>query len=181
MRLRWYGDTVPENGMVMVFVEIKSRRGFASSKRRVSMEVPAADLAPEGLCRGIVPAALLRSTLAGLGYFPEKLLRSVIRISYERLRFNELLSGVRVSIDTGIRAMVVAADLGRNDREVRLPGGVIEVKGPSLELPRTLRRLRFLDTDWSRFSKYGLTLDVHFARPGTVARNWPSGRGIIEA
>ena len=45
-----------------------------------------------------------------------------------------------------------------------MTGGVIEVKGPSMELPVTLRYMRQLDVDWSRFSKYGGCLDAYFAR-----------------
>jgi hypothetical protein len=100
----------------------------------------------------------------------------VIVISYQRYRFNEMLTGVRVSFDNDIRATVVAPELGRRERERRLTGGVIEVKGPSLELPFTLRRMRLLDVDWGRFSKYGSCLDAHFSEPGSVARLSPSGK-----
>ena len=103
----------------------------------------------------------------------------IILISYERSRLNEIQTGVRVSFDRDIRALAIAPELGRREGEIRLPNGVIEVKGPSLELPVTLRRMRLLDVDWSRFSKYGSCMDVFFTDPGSVARFWPPGRFIL--
>lgn len=176
VRLRWYDGVVPAGGETDVYVEVKSRRGFASGKRRTRISVPAAVLATAGLYRGVVPYRRLAALLGGMGFPPAQPLRPVIRITYRRFRFNEAQTGVRVSIDDRIRAVVVAPDLGRYDHEIVLPGGVIEVKGPTLELPRTLRRMAFLDTDWSRFSKYGTCLDTHFTRPGSLSRGWPSGR-----
>jgi len=40
-----------------------------------------------------------------------------------------MTSGVRVSLDLDIRSRVVAAGIGYDDGEVRLNGGVLEVKG----------------------------------------------------
>jgi len=71
---------------------------------------------------------------------------------------------------------MVAPEMGYRERELRLPGGIIEVKGPSIELPATLRRMRMLDTDWSRFSKYSNCIDSHITEHGTVARLSPPGR-----
>ena len=75
---------------------------------------------------------------------------------------------------------MVAPEMGHaaREKEIRLPSGVIEVKGPSLELPVTLRRMKLLDTDWSRFSKYGYCMDILFTEPGSVARYSPSGKII---
>ena len=69
-------------------------------------------------------------------------------------------------------------EFGNKKKELPLRGGVIEVKGPSMELPRTLRRMKLLNTDWSRFSKYSHCIDAHLAEPGTIARLWPSGRMV---
>jgi len=140
--------------------------------------VPAQSLKPSNLIRGILDKTTIIETLARFGHFPEKPLIPVIVISYQRYRFNEMLTGVRVSFDNDIRATGVAPELGRREREICLTGGVIEVKGPSLELPFTLRRMRLLDIDWGRFSKYGSCLDAHFSDPGSVARLSPSGKII---
>jgi hypothetical protein len=163
-----------------VFIELKSRQGFASSKQRRRMLLPAARVETAGLKGGIVSKTTLLETLAGFGHFPEKPLQPVILITYLRYRFNEVLTGTRVSFDRDIRAHVVAAAAGRPSLsgELSLPGGVIEVKGPTLSLPPTLRSLKLLDVDWSRFSKYGSCLDAYFSEPGSVARSSPSGKVV---
>jgi len=165
VRIRWYGsDLKKDTSEVPVYLEIKQREGFASSKQRRKFIASKNLLETGRLLEGILDKTTISQTLASLGYFTEKSLRPVILISYRRYRYSEIQTGVRVSFDRDIRATVVAADLGRHSGEVRLENGVIEVKGPSIDLPVTLRRLRFLDIDWSRFSKYGNCMDAYFAQ-----------------
>ena len=180
VRIRWYDNLDDYPGEVPVFLELKSREGFASSKQRLRLTVPPQQLEPNRLGAGIVDRALLINTLAGFGYYPDKPLRPIIVISYRRHRFNEMLTGVRVSLDYGIRSSVVAPGLGYGEQELPLRGGVIEVKGPRMELPLTLRRMKLLDVDWSRFSKYGYCLESHLTETGIRARLWPSGR-LVES
>ena len=106
VRLRWYGD-VPKTGEVPVFIEVKSRQGFASSKQRRRLLVPTSQLDLSQLHNGIVSKTLLAETLAGFGHFPEKPLQPIILISYLRYRFNEIMTGERVSFDRDIRASMV--------------------------------------------------------------------------
>jgi hypothetical protein len=179
VRIRWYSESNNNTGEVPVYVEVKSRQGFASSKQRRRVTVPGQSLQPANLSRGIIERTALIEMLASLGHYPEKPLKPIILISYQRYRLNEIYTGIRVSFDHDIRALSVAPELGRKEGRIRLPNGVIEVKGPSLELPVTLRRMRLLDVDWSRFSKYGSCLDVFFTEPGNVARLWPPGRLIL--
>jgi hypothetical protein len=164
VRIRWYDSDAEEQGEKPVWLELKSREGFASSKERRKFTVPPLFLKPANLNRGVLDKTTIMQTLATFGYFPEKPIKPIILISYRRYRFSEMQTGVRVCLDSDIRASVVAPELGRHGHEVRLEGGVIEVKGPSIELPVTLRYMRILDVDWSRFSKYGGCLDAHFAR-----------------
>jgi hypothetical protein len=166
VRIRWYDSDIKEHEEVPVYLEIKSREGFASSKQRHKFTVPPLFLKPANLSRGILDKTTIIQTLAGFGYFLEKPIKPIIVISYQRYRFSEMQTGVRVSFDHDIRATVVAPELGLQRREIHLTGGVIEVKGPSLELPVTLRRMRLLDIDWSRFSKYGNCLDAYFSALG---------------
>jgi hypothetical protein len=179
VRIRWYGSDLRGQGEIPVYLEQKIRQGFASSKRRQKLIVPAAALKTENLHKGILGRREIAETLAGFGYFPEKQLRPVILVSYRRYRFNEIMTGTRVSYDEDIRAELIAPDLGVKEGEIRLPNGVIEVKGPKLELPPMLRRLSIMDLDWSRFSKYGNCLDIFFDEPGTASRHWPSGRLVL--
>lgn len=176
VRLRWYHTPESYDTHVPVFIELKSREGFTSRKQRLEVPVPPASLDPGVLGSGIIPYTLLTNTIAGFGYFPDKPLTPIVEISYWRYRFSEMTTGMRVSLDTNIRSTVVNRSLGYGERELPLAGGVIEVKGRQLELPVTLRRMRLLDLDWSRFSKYSSCLDAHQTEPGTVARLWPSGR-----
>jgi hypothetical protein len=163
VRIRWYGSDAQENGGAPVYLELKMREGFASSKKRQKFTAPPQSLLPASLSRGILDKTTISQTLASFGYFAEQPIKPVIFISYLRYRFSELQTGIRVCIDQDIRASVVAPELGRHTYDIRLDNGVIEVKGPTLELPITLRHMRQLDVDWSRFSKYGSCLDAFFS------------------
>ena len=176
VRIRWYGNIDNSQGTVPVFLELKSRQGFASSKQRQRLLVPAQDLQLSRLGAGIIDKTTLINTVARFGHFLNKPLRPIILIIYWRYRFNEMLTGMRVSLDLGIRSTMVAPELGYCEGELRLPGGIIEVKGPTVELPVTLRRMKLLDIDWGRFSKYGHCIESHLSEPGTVGRLWPPGR-----
>ena len=176
VRIRWYGKAEEHQEAIPIFLELKSRQGFASSKQRQRLQVPAQNLELARLGSGIVPKTTIINTISRFGYYPKKPLQAIVTISYWRYRFTEISTGIRVSLDYDIRSSMVARELGFGERELKLQGGVIEVKGPSMELPVTLRRIKLLDTDWSRFSKYSHCIDSHLAEPGTIARLWPSGK-----
>jgi len=176
IRIRWYGQPGNQQVPVPVFLELKSRQGFASSKQRRRLLASAQNLELAHLGSGIIDKTTFVNTMAEFGHFPSRPLQPIILICYRRYRFNEMLTGTRVSFDYNIVSSVVVPGLGYRERELRLEGGVIEVKGPTLELPVTLRRIRLLDADWSRFSKYSQCIDSHLSQPGSIARMWPSGR-----
>lgn len=176
VRIRWYDTLADYDGEVPAFLELKSRQGFASSKKRQKLAVPAEKLEPCNLSAGIIERTALANTIAGFGHFPEKPLRPIIAISYHRYRFSEMLSGIRVSLDYNIQSTIVAPRLGHGEQVLPLRGGVIEVKGPTMELPYTLRRMRLLDTEWSRFSKYSHCIESHLTGPSDMSRLWPSGK-----
>ncbi len=176
VRIRWYGESgdLPES--VPIFVELKSRQGFLSTKRREQFQVDREKLLPENLNAGIIDRKKLMDAIAGFGHFPSQPLRPVILISYWRYHFTDMLGDFRVALDCNIRSTLVAREFGYGEKDLPLRGGVVEVKGPSMELPWTLRRIKLLNTDWSRFSKYGYCIDAHLADPGSVGRMWPSGK-----
>jgi hypothetical protein len=178
VRIRWYGNNDNDKSTTPVFLELKSREGFASTKQRLELQMPTEKLALHRLRDGIVPRTLLSDTLAKFGHFPTGPLQPIIEISYWRYRFTELLTGMRVALDCHIRSTMMARDTGYGERELGLPGGVIEIKGMSLEIPVSLRRIRILDIDWSRFSKYSTCMDSHNEELGTVGRLSPSGKII---
>ena len=176
VRLRWYGEDNKLSGIQPIFVELKSRQGFASTKQRLKLHVPAESLALANIGKGIVPRTLLMDTMARFGYFPNEILLPIIRISYWRYRFSEIMTEQRVSLDCHIRSTMIIPGPGNGEKELELPGAVIEIKGRNMELPEALKRARILDTDWTRFSKYSACIDSHTERPGTVGRLSPSGR-----
>ena len=177
VRIRWYGDDGPAE-VRTIYVELKSKQGFAGTKRRLKMAVPAYRLTMPYLARGIVPGALLSNILSSFGYFPSKPLCPVVKIAYWRYRFCEPLTGQRVALDCRIRSTMVRPQPGNGERELELAGAVIEIKGTSIELPATLKRMGVLDTDWSRFSKYSACIEAHDERLGSIGRFSPAGRGI---
>jgi hypothetical protein len=176
IRVRWYG-VAPEvvDGTVPVWLELKSRRGFASTKQREPMRVPAGALAFEALGRGVVPLTTLMRTMAGFGFFGPGRLYPVIVISYWRHRFVEPRTGFRVALDSRIRSSVLMPGIGRGERDLELTGAVIEVKGPSADLPLCLRQVADFGSSWTRYSKYSSSLEAHMGDLGSVSRLWPSG------
>lgn len=176
VRIRWYGEVGSPTGERAVYVESKSKEGFAGIKRRLELEVPVSRLAMPHLARGIVPNALLNNVLCSFGRFPSKMLYPVVKIAYRRYRFTEPITGQRVALDCRIRSTMVGPRPCDGEKELELAGAVVEIKGTSTELPPTLQRMGILDVDWSQFSKYSTCIDAHGERPGSVGRLSPSGR-----
>ena len=199
IRIRWYGtdhdprrggdphrepdpqrggdpqrEPVPA-GSVPAWLELKSRRGFSSTKQRKVLLVPTEALRYEALGRGIIPPLTVMRTMAEFGFFSPGRLLPVIAISYWRYRFVEPRTGFRVALDTHIRSSVVMPGLGRGERGLELPGAVIEVKGTSVDLPACLRQAAELGSSWTRYSKYSSSLEAHAGDLGSVSRLWPSG------
>jgi hypothetical protein len=193
IRIRWYGtgpdphasalakvDTAPGDGGIPVWLELKERRGFACTKQRIAVDVPPAALQSQALANGIVPTSVLMTTMAGFGFFAAKRLCPVIAISYWRCRFVEPRTGFRIAFDSDVRSSVVMPGIGRGERGLRLPGAVVEVKGPSAELPACLLELGELGSSWTRFSKYSSSLTAHVGDLASVSRLWPSGVVHVE-
>lgn len=178
VRIRWYHQLQDYHETVPVYVELKSREGFAGSKQRELISVPVIVLETGNLREGIIPYARLVDVLTGFGHYLQMPIHPVIVISYWRYRLTEPLTNVRVSLDYNIRSTVINRSLGYGEVELKLPGAVIEVKGNNLELPITLRQLKLLDLDWSRFSKYSSCLDSHMTEPGSFSRLWPAGKNL---
>jgi hypothetical protein len=176
VRIRWYGEDKNLDGIQAIFIELKSRLGFAGTKQRLRLLVPVENLTLDNLAKGIIPRTILVDTLARFGYFSPEMLQPVIKISYWRYRFSEMMTGQRVSLDYHIRSTMIMPGPGNGEKELELPGGVIEIKGRTMELPTTLKRAGMLDTDWTRFSKYSACIDAHTEKAGTVGRLSPSGR-----
>jgi hypothetical protein len=184
VRIRWYGDEcnphracagTSREGTISVWIELKSRRGFASTKQRAQANVEVSMLAHSRLHKGIIPDSLLTQTMACFGFLGRGHLRPVITISYARHRFVEPRTGFRISIDSHIRSSMIMTGIGIGERALELPGMVVEVKGSRFELPRALRPFLEFGSSWTRFSKYSSSLDAHAEAFGCVSRLWPNG------
>jgi hypothetical protein len=176
IRIRWYDRPSDWESKVTVYLELKAKRGFASRKQRRRILVSAERLKRIRAYNTILNGNVISGTLSEFGYFPEEPLQSVILITYERFRFTEILTGTRVSFDCRISSSLTATSLGHSQTNLILEGGIIEIKGPSMEIPKSLGSLSILGVDWTRFSKYAACLESQMEESGTVGRLWPSGR-----
>ncbi|MBN1632069.1 MAG: VTC domain-containing protein [Thermoleophilia bacterium] len=184
IRIRWYGTwpgSSEADGLMPVWLELKSRRGFASTKQRRPLQISAGAIAPASLSRGIVPITALRQTMAEFGFFGPGRLVPVVAISYWRRRFVEPRTGLRVALDSRISSTMIMPGIGRGERGLELPGAVIEVKGATMDLPPSLRQAADLGSSWTRYSKYSSSLEAHMGAQGSVSRLWPSGTMHAEA
>jgi hypothetical protein len=159
IRIRWYDSPANWEGMVPVYLELKAKRGFASRKQRRKIFVTAEKLKRIRGNNTIVNRSVILQTLSEFGYFSKEPLVPVILVTYERFRFVEILTGARLSFDRRISSVTTAPGLGYGQSSLMLKGAVIEIKGPSMEIPRSLCSLIELGADWTRFSKYAGCLE----------------------
>jgi len=64
---------------------------------------------------GIIASTTIRQTLFQFGYYPDRFLHPAVFISYRRLRFEDLLTGMRASLDWDIRSTLIAPHLNRQE------------------------------------------------------------------
>ena len=178
VRIRWYGDNLNTIEHLPAFLELKSREGFASYKQRLALNIPAERLELSRPGNDLISKPLLYTTLADFGYFPPGPLQPIIKISYRRYRFTDVFSGQGIALDCNIRSTCITGGVGNGELDLALPGAVIEVKGSILGLPPTLKNLKLLDVDWSRFSKYSSCIEAHKEMPGAAGRLSPMGKII---
>ncbi len=178
VRLRWYGSE-PEmlDMMQTVFLELKSREGFASRKQRLEMKVPTKKLFPPYIEEGVISGNLLTELLARFGYFPVEPLRPVIQISYFRYRYRDIWGEMSIALDCNIRS-VMMRPCGDDGGRLALTGAVLEIKGKSMEVPLPLKKLGALGIGWSRFSKYSACIDAHRDQPGSSGWLSPAGLNV---
>jgi hypothetical protein len=151
VRVRWYTGT-GGHAHGDAFVEVKRRVGDRREKIRVRLPATAASFARLDLEATIWLDVL--QLLRPVGFSLADAWRPVVALAYRRLR-RVVASGARVNCDSTIRAVAVAR---RRGRAAFHPGpldvGVVEVKGPSEELPVQLAGLARLGGRAASFSKY---------------------------
>jgi hypothetical protein len=176
IRIRWYDEPSMQKKVVPIYLELKTKRGFASRKHRRQILVPAERLDKIQANNTIISRHIISQTLSEFGYFLQETILPVILITYERFRFIDTMTSTRLSFDWKVSSMLTAPGLGCCEAQLMLEGGVIEIKGPSMEIPVSLRPLISLGVDWTRFSKYASCLESQMEKPGSAGRFWPSGR-----
>ena len=176
IRIRWYDKPDFNQQETPVYLELKSKKGYASRKYRRRILTPAERLCKMQAGNTIIDFNDMAMTLSEFGYFSDEPLLPVILISYERFRFVEIMTGMRLSLDFKIRSTLTIHGTENSRPDLMLEGGIIEIKGPSMSIPVSLRSLNFLDTDWSRFSKYASCIESQVESPGSVGLLRPSGR-----
>ncbi len=179
VRIRWYDSSQDTAADIPVFVELKSKTGFAGSKQRKELPLSPQKLTLSAMRQGILPYMQILQILSEFDYMPESMLYPTLLISYQRLRFVDPMTGSRVSLDWNIRSTIVSPALDRGEQSLQMEGGVIEIKGQSGDLPPMLESMRLLETDWSRYSKYATCMQTQLEETGSFGRLTPSGRGEL--
>lgn len=171
VRVRWYGEPSPGEE-VTLFLEVKSKKGFASRKTRIERPTASRELEEETIGR-MVAGLGTGTLLAKLGVRSSGWLRPVVQIRYQRHRFVDPISQAPVSLDHSIRSRLLDPTLAVSPGWLELRNAVIEVKGTATRLPPSLQALRRHMPVWTSYSKYAQCLAGHLERPGSVA--WLKG------
>jgi hypothetical protein len=166
IRLRWY-DRADRDKDVLAYIEIKSKKGYCTSKKRQPVKIPGALLTSNEITGPLIQSELDRA-LPELGYTSYKPLRPVIIISYRRCRFLDPLSGASMAYDQQITSQMVGSGIAVWSPALELQTTVLEIKNNSMTTPAVIRGLRNIDLGWGAFSKYARCLESHFEHPGSA-------------
>lgn len=158
VRLRWYHDEGdgPPGLLVPCFLEIKSKEGSMSRKRRHELRFPLALLDGDPLSDVTITNLAVR--VGELGYSPPGVMVPTLLVRYRRHRFLDPRSLARLAVDTDIRCTRANPAFVPGWPPVHLNEGVLEVKGGTARAPGALG---FLGSrlDRESFSKYTACID----------------------
>ena len=167
LRLRWYDDAVDAEagagGAHSAWLELKHREGGVGSKQRLHLSINDGPTLAAGI--RLPRREQLTEALRELGAPAAPTVEPVALVRYERRRWADLGSGLRVSLDTRVRA--AAPRPGLVWRPVP-DGAVLELKsaGP---LPARLDGLARLGLRRAAHSKYAAAVEL------TSSRVWRGG------
>ena len=159
VRLRWYDEQVPGKPLT-VFVENKEKRGFLGLKHRLQREIVPNTKHPISVSQ-IIRAAGIGEAFRQWGLDPGRFLTPVILIQFKRSRFIDVANGIAHNVDTELRSRLLRSDLGTVGSSCACQEGVLEIKGPSADLPRVLKAGSNGQFRRSNFSKYVRCLEDH--------------------
>ena len=154
IRLRWYGRPGEISGEVPAFLEAKHRVGAARRKVRVALTAPADWLVSVPLDDPSLAEFAARHA-AALGEPVMQDWTPTCCISYDRLRYNDLRGGSRVSVDWNVRAERFNETLFPWDFPVELGEMVCEWKDRDGEPPFWAEAMLRAGLRLRSFSKYG--------------------------
>lgn len=152
LRLRWYGEPVEAGSEA--WLELKQRAGMRGSKLRLRLRVDDGPALSEGI--RLPTREQLSRALRELGAPAAPTLEPTVLIRYQRRRWQDAVSGLRVSLDTRVRA--APPQRGLPWRAIP-SGAVLELKsaGP---LPPRLHGLERLKLRRAAHSKYALAVEL---------------------
>jgi hypothetical protein len=161
VRLRWYGKATRLDGDVRCFLEVKKKIGGTRDKQRVPVQVPAAAIAKLDLSSRALTR--LPELLPTLGQSFDGALVPMLVVQYERRRFVDPITGVRVAVDTDICCPAVNRQFVPAMTPAHVGACVLEIKGGERELPAWFRPLR-QHVRRDAFSKYASCFE-HLLQP----------------
>ena len=155
LRLRWYGD--PIDPYAGGWLELKTRVGQQSRKQRIRVAAEGEDWGG-GI---VVPGPQgLAELVAQLDPLAARTLRPTVLVRYRRRRWVDAGSGLRASLDTGVRAAPARAGFVWRDLA---EGSVLELKSNAAP-PERLRALTRLSLNRGAYSKYALAVEATRSR-----------------
>lgn len=165
VRLRWYEDPATRQPGEASFLEVKRRLGTRRSKTRRRTALSGAEIAGGPLGRREL--AELPSLVDGELPRTRGRLQPLFVVRYHRRRFDDPLSGSRISIDSEISVPRINSRLLPRRRHGTLAASVVEIKNREGRLPAHLAPLLGLGSRLASFSKYAACFQQ------TVAGNSP--------
>jgi hypothetical protein len=161
IRVRWYGDAVAMTGNLRCWLELKRKIGGTREKERFPIELPSAVLVSNDLTHPLL--ANVPQTLRTFGHSFDGAVLPMLTVQYERKRFIDLTTGMRVAVDTDICCPAVNRRFVPASPPRRLDMCVLEIKGSERELPDWFKPLR-QHVRRDAFSKYASCFE-HLLQP----------------
>lgn len=152
IRLRWYGADFDAPDVRPAFAEAKMKIGATRQKVREALAMTGAECAR--MAMNDVRLCAMPLVLRRAGVSMSNDLRPVFEIAYRRHRFVDPTTGLRIALDTDIRAGRPGPSMLRSVRRQTLDSAVIELKGAGQPIEHLASRIRKVGGQRSAFSKY---------------------------
>jgi hypothetical protein len=164
VRLRWYSDPTTGTSSQSAFLEVKRRVGSQREKRRLLFPFSGPELSRHGC--NLEVGRVVQELLPQLGMTLPRGLFPAFEVRYHRRRFVDPVTQSRMCVDSDICVPIVYPTRAHDILHLPLDRVVMELKGPTAELPRHLKIEPALIAEAARWG------DVHGAEPFTSIRHW---------